>query len=492
MKSTLCSARQIQPALLLFQCTAILALCLAMSIAAPAQTLKTIANFDSSDGEAPQSMALVQGIDGNFYGTAYLGGTFGAGTFFKVTPGGTITALYSFASSIFDASFPLAGVVLGKDGNFYGVSAGGGTSSKGTVFKMTSAGKETILHSFDGADGQTPTAPLIQASNGNFYGTTEAGGANSTGCGGTGCGTVFEITPSGTFTTLYNFCSLSNCADGAQVYAPLMQASNGNFYGTTFAGGAFNFGSIYEITAAGAFKTVYSFAGAPSDAANPEAGLIQASNGNFYGTTYAGGSDFVGTVYEMTPAGQVLILGSFNFADGVSAYAGVVQGADGNFYGTTYSGGANFQGNLYQATPSGTITNLYSFCSQSGCADGQYAQGGLVQSTNGMFYGVTVYGGAASEVCALGCGTVYSLSMGLKPFVSTLPGSGRVGQQIAILGNKLTGATAVAFNGTTATFTVKSGTLILATVPTGATTGTVKVTLPVGTLASNVPFRVLP
>jgi uncharacterized repeat protein (TIGR03803 family) len=219
---------------------------------------------------------------------------------------------------------------------------------------------------------------------------------------------------------------------------------------------------------------------------------MQASNGNFYGTTYAGGSDFVGTVYEMTPAGQVLILGSFNFADGVSAYAGVVQGADGNFYGTTYSGGANFQGNLYQATPSGTITNLYSFCSQSGCADGQYAQGGLVQSTNGMFYGVTVYGGAASEVCALGCGTVYSLSMGLKPFVSTLPGSGRVGQQIAILGNKLTGATAVAFNGTTATFTVKSGTLILATVPTGATTGTVKVTLPVGTLASNVPFRVLP
>lgn len=472
---------------------AIFLFCAAVAIGSGAQTFKTLASFNYTDGEALQYVSLVQGIDGNFYGAAYLGGsTYGAGTVFKVTPGGTLTAIYSFNPSAGDGFDPLAGLVLGKDGNFYGTTSGGGANSKGTVFKITPAGKETVLHSFNGSDGEYPAAPLIQASNGNFYGTTPYGGANSTQCSGMGCGTVFEITPSGTLTTLYSFCSLANCADGAQVEAPVMQASNGTFYGTTYMGGANGYGTIFKITSAGAFSSVYSFALSQGDGLYPEAGLIQATNGNFYGTTYGGGADFVGTVYEMTAAGQVTFLGSFDFTDGNGATAGVVQGTDGNFYGTTSLGGANFDGNLYQITPTGTITNLYSLCSESGCADGEYALGGLLQSTNGTFYGVTEYGGASNELCVLGCGTVYSLSMGLTPFVKTLPTAGKVGSQVGIFGNNLTGATSVTFNGTSATFTVKSGTLILTKVPTGATTGTVKVTTPSGTLSSNVPFRVLP
>jgi len=468
------------------------ALCFAISIGASAQTFKTIASFDYTDGEGPQYVSLVQGIDGNFYGTTFVAGSLGGGTVFKVTPGGTVTAIYNFPAALGDGFEPWAGLLLGKDGNFYGTTAGGGANSKGTIFKVTPAGKESILHSFTGTDGEYPTSSLIQASNGNFYGTAEYGGTNSTQCGGMGCGTAFEITPGGTFTVLYNFCSQANCTDGAQVYAPLMQASNGTFYGTTFMGGSSGNGTIFSISAAGAFNVVHNFASYPDDGAFPNAGLIQATNGDLYGTTYGGGTDFVGTVYQMTLAGQETLLGSFDFTDGTTPTAGVIQGTDGNFYGTTYSGGASFDGNVYQITPTGTITNLYSLCSLSGCPDGQYAPGGLLQSTNGTFYGLTEYGGASNSLCVQGCGTVYSLSMGLKPFVTTLPGSGRVGVQIAILGNKLTGATSVTFNGTSATFTVKSGTLTLTHVPTGATTGTIKVTLPGGTLSSNVPFRVLP
>jgi uncharacterized repeat protein (TIGR03803 family) len=217
--------------------------------------------------------------------------------------------------------------------------------------------------------------------------------------------------------------------------------------------------------------------------------LGRSSNGDFYGTTLNGGTSY-GTVFEITASGTLTTLHSFDYADGAYPYAGLVQGTDGNFYGTTGYGGAACAspgcGTVFEITPSGTLTTLYSFCSQSGCPDGQYPYAPLVQATNGDFYGTTALGGASNW------GTVFSLSMGLGPFVETQTTSGKVGASVKTLGNNLTHASSVTFNGTPAVFTVVSASEITTTVPTGATTGTVQVVTPSGTLSSNLPYRVLP
>lgn len=485
------TSRIAQFALLLKKATIAGLLCAATAIAASAQTFTDLVDLDYSTGAMPQYEALIQGPDGNFYGTTEVGGpNDGFGTAFKMTPTGTLTVLYNFGGFLGDGLGPYGGLVLGTDGNFYGTTAGGGAGNAGTVFKLTPAGKETILHSFDTTDGRTPVASLIQANNGKFYGITEFGGANLTQCSNMGCGTIFEITSSGAFTSLYSFCSQANCTDGAQPFAPLMQASNGELYGTANMGGTANEGTVFEITTAGAFTSLHSFTGDLTDGAFPQAGLIQATNGLLYGTTSGGGNPGAGAVYQMTLSGQVTLLASFDFTNGVSPTAGVVQATDGNFYGTTFSGGNNFSGNIYQVTPSGTVTSLYSFCSQSGCPDGQSPEGGLVQGTNGTFYGTTLFGGTGTE-CGVGCGVIYSLSMGLGPFVKFLPASGKVGQEVGILGNNLKGATSVTFNGTAAKFTVPEPGVILTHVPSGATSGYIKVTDGGKTLVSNVPFQVV-
>ena len=222
----------------------------------------------------------------------------------------------------------------------------------------------TTLHSFAGypGDGAGPLgAGFIQATDGNFYGTTNVGGANN--CyGGTGCGTVFKITPSGTLTTLYSFCSQNNCADGYYPRAGLMQARDGNLYGTAVFGGSGNCdngcGTVFKITPSGALTVLYSFAGYPSDAGNPEAVLVQASDGSFYGTTYRGGADNncdglgytegCGAVFKMTPGGTLTTLHSFNSTDGWGLDAGLIQARDGSFYGTTSAGGANGFGTIFR------------------------------------------------------------------------------------------------------------------------------------------------
>jgi uncharacterized repeat protein (TIGR03803 family) len=258
----------------------------------------TLHGFDNTDGINPIA-ALVQGSDGNFYGTTEYGGAAGWGTVFKITPSGTFNMLYSFCPQ----GFPCAGgaapgtpLVRATDGNFYGVTYWGGISNSscpngcGTFFKITPTGTLTTLHDFcsqqNCADGFGPDA-LMQASDGNFYGTTAAGGANNE-------GTVFKITSTGTLTTLYSFCAQSGCPDGSDPDG-LMQASDGNFYGTAFGSGAYGYGAIFEITPSGAFTLLYSFNN--SDGANPQGGLVEV-NGTFYGTTYAGGANNDGTVFE--------------------------------------------------------------------------------------------------------------------------------------------------------------------------------------------------
>jgi uncharacterized repeat protein (TIGR03803 family) len=202
----------------------------------------------------------------------------------------SLTTLYSFAGSD-DGGYPVAGLVQGSDGNFYGPTSAGGGHNLGTVFKITPSGTLTTLYSFAGSDGEFPFAGLVQGSDGNFYGTTEQGGANDQ-------GTVFKITPSGTLTTLYSFAG----SDGAEPFAGLVQGSDGNFYGTTQLGGlgpcTGGCGTVFKITPSGALTTLYSFAG--SDGANPDAGLVQGSDGNFYGTTHQGGANNVGTVFRLS------------------------------------------------------------------------------------------------------------------------------------------------------------------------------------------------
>jgi uncharacterized repeat protein (TIGR03803 family) len=242
------------------------------------------------------------------------------------------------------------------------------------------------------------------------------------------------------------------------------------------------------------------------------AGLVQATSGDFYGTTNYGGANGDGTVFKITPSGTLTTLYSFcsqsGCTDGWGPVGGLIQATNGDLYGTTEYGGANNNpncsavsgttgcGTVFKITPSGTLTTIYSFCSQSGCTDGYAAYAGLVQATNGDFYGTTEFGGTSStctDAYLFGCGTVFSLSEGLGPFVKTQTTSGKVGAHVKILGTDLTGATSVSFNGTAAVFTVVSPSLITTTVPAGATTGKVEVATPGGgLLSSNVPYRVLP
>jgi uncharacterized repeat protein (TIGR03803 family) len=470
------------------------------AIASPASTFTTLHRFDNTDGANPNPSAwLAQATNGNFYGTTVGGGAIfpGDGTVFKITPGGTLTTLYSFCSQsgCIDGLNPQM-LIQAANGNFYGTTASGGANGTGgTIFKITPGGTLTTLYSFCAEvgcpDGAYPSA-LVQATNGDFYGITPRKGPFD-------AGTIFKITPSGTLTTVHGFCSQTDCADGA-FPAGLIQATDGDFYGLTEEDGAFGHGTVFKITASGTLTTLYSFCplstclnGGPDFGT---AGLVQASNGDFYGTTGQFGANGFGTVFRITPSGTLKTIYSFcaqaGCPDGFSP-SGLVQGSDGNLYGSTSEGGANGYGTIFKITPAGTLTTLYSFiCSASGCPNGQGAlPSWLIQDTNGAFYGTTSAGGLNS--CdGDGCGTVFSLSVGLAPFVETKTTSGKVGAAVEILGTKLTGATSVTFNGTAAVFTVVSGSLIMSTVPTGASTGFVTVTTPSGRLTSNQQFRVTP
>jgi uncharacterized repeat protein (TIGR03803 family) len=458
-------------------------LCAAAAVASPAQTFTTLANFDLTNGSWPES-SPVQGADGNLYGTASQGGEFASGIVFKMAPDGTLTTLYSFCSqtNCTDGFEPQAGLILATDGNFYGSVFAGGAQFEGAVYKITPQGSLTVLYSFCSqtacADGYAPLAAPIQATDGNFYGTTLYGGAYGDNFENN-YGTVFKMTPRGALTTLHSFAG----TDGANP-TRLVQATDGNFYGTTQVGGAYNYGTVFKITPQGTFTTLYNFCAqtACADGRIPTSGLVQANNGDFYGTTTEGGTDSSGTVFRITPGGSLTTLKSFDSNDGGSP-TGLTQATDGNFYGTASSGGANADGTVFEITAKGALTILHSFDK----TDGSQPDGGISQATSGLLYGTTLFGGASND------GTVFSLSVGLGRFIETIPTVGRVGESVIILGNNLMGSTAVSFNGIPATTFTAANTSIKVRVPTGATTGTVEVTTATGEiLKSNVAFRVIP
>jgi uncharacterized repeat protein (TIGR03803 family) len=307
----------------------------------------------SSDGDIPDS-GLVLGSDGNFYGTTSTGSFTGQGTVFKFTPGGTLTILYNFCSqsTCSDGGRPQGGLVQGANGNLYGTTTIGGAHEAGTVFEITTTGQLTTLYSFcaqtNCPDGWTVSSALTRASNGMLYGVTTNGGAN-------GWGTVFSITTAGTLTTLHSFAS----TDGANPFGGLVQASDGNLYGTTSGGGRADQGTVFKIGEAGKLETIYNFCAKAycADGQAPFGTLIQGSNGDLYGTTEAGGARNRGTIFEITTKGVLTTLHSFAGADGSSPYAGLVQdSSNGTLYGTTYFGGdVNC---IFYGTGCGTVFSL--------------------------------------------------------------------------------------------------------------------------------------
>jgi uncharacterized repeat protein (TIGR03803 family) len=320
-----------------------------------AAQITTLHNFDGSDGISPEGGALVLTSSGAYYGTTTSGGSSGDGTVFKMTPSGAVTTVYNFAGT--DGSTPFGGLIQATDGHLYGTTNGGGASGNGTVFRMTLTGTLTTMHSFSGSDGSAPFGGVVQGTDGNFYGTTVFGGPDD-------YGTLYRITPGGAFTVLHNFTGSST--DGAYPYPALIQATDGNFYGTTFSGGGAFEGTVFRMAPGGAVTLVHAFclAGVPCpDGGNVQAGVIQASNGNLYGTVARGGD-------------SACTLGGF---DGC--------------------------GTIFEVTLSGTFTNLHDFH----LSDGGGAVNGLVQTKNEVLYGVTPYGGASSN-CTGGCGTIFKIS----------------------------------------------------------------------------------
>lgn len=484
--------------------SAITCICFCVTaIALSAQNVVTLADFQDGGPQGPST--LIQGFDGNFYGTTYEGVSSGqcmgnyCGTFFEMTPDGTVTTLHDFCtqSGCPDGDFPVA---------------------------------------------------ILQATDGNFYGITREGASG---------GVIFRMTPNGQFTTLYSFCSQANCPDGL---APtgLIQAGDGAFYGTTYAGGANGLGTIFKFTPNGVLKTLHSFK--PEEGANPS-GLVQDSDGNFYGTAFQGGDlncgfsiyfPGCGTVFTMNPRGEVQPIYAFcrssNLCEDGALPNPIVLGTDGNLYGTTEFGGHNANsfcdylgcGTAFKITRDGQFTGLYQFCADFyTCKDGFYP-GTLLRGSDGTFYGTVPYGGFFNDICYDGCGTLFAMnraglfgaffrfdetdgsgpsallqstdgtfygmttqggtlsggvifqaSTGLAPFVKPYPQAGKVGKRVIITGTDLSGTSSVSFNGTAAEFTIESKTMIVTYVPSGAVSGFISVSSSSGSLNSNLPFGVI-
>jgi uncharacterized repeat protein (TIGR03803 family) len=486
----------------------------------------TTSNFP--DGANPMA-ELIQGADGKYYTTTSLGGAGacpgevedqipGCGAVVKITSAGGLSVLYSFP---YDAStnsapnglYPAAGLVQGRDGNFYGVTTAGGTggdfctvstgiSGCGTVFKLTKSGTLTVLHSFCGGngcgslptDGADPTGRVVFGVNGDLYGTTQTGGVYD---GFYNQGTIFRISASGVYTILHLFSgNFGSTPDGANPAAGLTLASDGNFYGTTTAGGASGDGTVFKMTPAGTVTLLHSFAGS-SDGSMPMGALVQASNGNLYGTCYSGGANGVGTAFRISSKGTFSKIYDFSEATGNVGNlprAGLIQASDGNLYGTAWEGGAfTVTGTIYQLTLAGLGTLEASF---EASTTGFSPMGALLEGGNGRLYVTLEDNGGENSDGVQDQGAIAVLNLGLAPpkpgAFQFSPTSGLVGAKITLRGSAFVGTTAVTFNGTSAASVVEASGYITATVPAGATSGPISVTNAGGTTTSKSSFTVLP
>ena len=462
---------------------------------AQAQTLSLLYSFNNTPPISdPLGFTypgtLAQGQDGNLYSTSENGGSqLNSGSFFSMSQTGALLAVNPFnPDGDAGCSDPWTGVTLGSDGNYYGalISCSFGSGS-GYVFSITPSGGVNLLYNFTGgSDGSQPAGTPIEGSDGNFYGTTLHGGGEAD------CGTIYQMTPAGALTTLH----ILDGTDGCASYAPLVEGNDGNFYGVTSSGGSSGggYGVVFKITPAGMYNVLVNFVG--PNGAGSIGPLTLGSDGNFYGTAQSGGvgSAAWGIVFKMTPAGKLKVLHTFTSGsgDGYAPLAGLVQATDGNFYGVTSQGGTSPNcsngvngdcGTIFRiSSKQGSYAVLYNFDGTTGSSP----EITLLQHTNGTLYGLATYGGTYDS------GTFFSLNAALKPFVSLVSTSGAVGSTIGILGQGFTGATRVSFAGARAAFAVVSDSYLTATVPSSAKLGFVTVKTTTGTLKSNKKFRVTP
>ena len=455
------------------------------AIGASAQTFKSLAQFNGQNGAKPDS-ALTQGPDGRLYGTTSSGSlqTNSLGTLFAMDTSGNLATLANFNDALNGATdyspFSLvpSGALLG--------------SGKQIFYEVTSNGRFRIV------DQDLPygEGALVQGVDGSVFGVTVFGGAPD--CGYFGCGTAYKIDPQGHYHLLVTF------PDGNNLYYPvgLTLGHDANLYGITSFSEEGELGHVFRMTPGGTLTVIYSFCSQQNcaDGAYPS-DIIQGSDGYLYGVTFNGGSQVCksleyqggcGILFRLSLSGDYTVLHTFcrQLPCGDGAYpVWLIEGSDGALYGvTSVDGNATCNcGTIFRVAKGGHFTTLYQF--QTG--DG-YNPAGIMQATSGLFYGVQNAG--PGYECGDGftnCGLIYSLDTGLAPFVSVVRDFGRLGQSDSIIGQGFAGATAVAFNGTPATFTVVSDTFLTTNVPQGATTGYVTVTTPTGVLKSNVPFRVI-
>lgn len=456
---------------------------------ANAQTYKVLYTYPGTDNNTSGitwPSVLSQGQDGNLYSTIQTNGSTTYGTVYKVTTGGVYSDVYTFctegAGCTLTGGDPTGGVTLGFDGNLWGTTLNGGKDAAGTVFKVTPAGVLTKVYDFtNGKDDSAPTYAPLQGQDGNMYGVSEEQYT-------TQYGSFFKLTTKGVITP-HPFAYTNGYTPNLPV-----QGTDGNFYGTTQSGGkaACVCGVIYKATAGGAITVLHNFSGYLSatsyDGSRPIGVLVEGPDGNFYGTTYQGGAYNEGTVFKITPTGTYTLLHSFIFSapayDGQLPIAGLTVGTDGNLYGVTAYGGKTNAGVVFEITLAGKEKVLYDFCSVS-CYDGIYPTTPLVLHTDGLFYGNTAGN-------SLGGSVFYSLKTGLKPFVKLVTWSAKVGATVEILGQGFTGTTGVTFDGVAAKFDNLSDTYMTATVPAGAKTGVVTVTTFTSTMTGDRTFLVAP
>ncbi len=380
----------------------------------------SLVSFDGTNGAYPYA-GLVEADDGTFLGTTSLGGDHAAGTVFKMTTNGVLTTTFSFDNS--SGAYPCAGVIQAKDGNFYGTTFRGGSEDRGSVFKMTPEGTLTTIASL-GEAGEYPLAPLVQASDDNFYGTAAGGEFESY----LAPGTVFKVTGNGPATKLIdfgyethpqagliegkngklygtvpgaafraslggtlNFLSGFGCdwVIGGNCLAPLLQAADGNFYGTTSDCGANNYGTVFKLTTNGVQTTLFPFG--QTNGSYSYSGLVQGIDGYLYGmTSYGGTNGDHGTIFKITTSGAFTSLFSFSGTNGSHPVSALARGPDDNLYGITYGGGKYGLGTLFKVTPNGRLTTLVSFDGTNGANP----RCTLKKANDGTLYGTTSLGGA--------------------------------------------------------------------------------------------------
>ncbi len=529
---------------ILFCCLSVLALNV-VPIALHAQTYTDLHDFVGSDGSEPYFTGmLAQGRDGNVYGTTYTGGTNGFGTVFKITPAGTLTAIHDFTGGT-DGAYPKGGLTLGNDGNFYGATQFGGQTGWGVIYKITPSGTFTALHNFANADGCFPTsspvlgknanilygvtpcltaysittagkftllstlisfgadAPLLLATDGNFYGTATNGGTNNQ-------GVVYKLSSNGVITIVHSF---NSATDGADPVGPLVQGSDGNLYGTTTTGGAAAnpAGTVFRVALSGkGFTTLKNFDSQSADGASPDAGLVAGNDGNFYGAALGSSGAPYGTIFKITRTGTFSVLYTFDVTHGEYDYSTPFGHTSGLVYGMTYSGGQTNLGVIWSLA-----NGIPPFCSIGGSPYGVsgatvpilgqgFTAASSVQIGSGSatfkIVSDTFIAATVPDAATTGHITVTTAAATLTspqifkvvPIIRSFqPTSGPVGTQVTISGAGFTGATNVTFGGVKATFTVNSATTITATVPSGAVTGTIRVTTPSGTATSAASFTVI-